>query len=373
MQSTNFGTRSGLQVPPVSIGAMRLPQDSMDAVGVIRHAIDSGMRYIDVSRGYGEAELVLGRALRDGYREKVILSTKCSPWIKKVDDRDDGSAGSVLRRIEESLLRLDVDCLDFYQVWNVDKREAWETATRKGGMVDGIRMAMERGLVKHTGFTTHDSVENLLEYLPAADWCEILLVSYNILNRRYAPVLAKARELGIGTVVMNPVGGGTLVEDSEVFRPLCDEVGAVSLPDLAVRYVFSNPNVDTMLCGMSARADADASIASVQRGAFSPGQVRRIDEFVSGRSREKAGFCTGCKYCMPCPAGIRIPAIMGAIYDDRFLGLRRSAGRKYQQATREVTPEACMKCGKCEDKCTQGLAIMREIQDAMTAYGVREA
>ncbi len=158
-----FGTRSGFQVNPVSIGAMRLPGDATDAVALIRRAIDAGMVYIDTSRGYGESEFLLGRALRDGYREKVVLSSKCSPWIKKVREDDDGSADSVVRRIEEQLLRLDVEYLDVYQVWNIHNPEGWETATRPGGMVDGIRKAIDRGLVGHAGFTTHDSPESLLE------------------------------------------------------------------------------------------------------------------------------------------------------------------------------------------------------------------
>ena len=125
MNLKSFGKRSGLEVADVSIGAMRLPADAIDAVELIRRAIDSGMKYIDTSRGYGESELILGRALTDGYREKVILSSKCSPWVKKVKDTDDGSANAVRRRIDETILRLGVDYLDFYQIWSVNNPENW--------------------------------------------------------------------------------------------------------------------------------------------------------------------------------------------------------------------------------------------------------
>ncbi|MBD3240658.1 MAG: hypothetical protein GF331_08755 [Chitinivibrionales bacterium] len=369
MERRSFGTRSGLKVAPVSIGAMRLPGDGLDGVALVRKAIDAGMRYIDTSRGYGESEFVLGKALKDGYREKVALSTKCSPWIKKVTDSDDGSADSVLRRIEESLLRLDVPYLDFYQVWNIHNRDAWELATKKGGMVDGIKKAMANGLVKHTGFTTHDSVDNLLEYLPQADWAEVILVSYNLLNRTYAPVLAKAHELGIGTIVMNPVGGGKFAENSPVLATLAEQVGAASVADLAVRFVASNPDVDTMLCGMSKPADVDDTIASVERGTFSDTQMDTIRAYFDERSREKVSFCTGCNYCMPCPQGIQIPQIMGAIYEDRFLGLKEGAKGAYGWATREVKPDACTKCKACEKKCTQKLEITRELEYALREYG----
>jgi uncharacterized protein len=360
-----FGKRSGFEVAPVSIGAMRLPEDAVDAVALIRHAIDSGMRYIDTSRGYGESEFKLGRALKDGYREKVILSSKCSPWVKKVSDDDDGSADSVRRRIDETLLRLDADKLDFYQVWSVNNRENWDLATKKGGMVEGIVRARDEGLVGHIGFTTHDTPENVVECLDEADWAEVILVTYNLLNRSYEPVLAKAHELGIGTIVMNPVSGGRLTGHSDVIMELGRELGANSVADLAVRYVLSNLNVDTILCGMQKPSDVDDTIASAQRGALSSDQVAAANEFFASKSRENVGFCTGCKYCMPCPAGINIPGIMTAVYEARFLGLTDDARKSYAGATRDVGPDACTNCGACEQKCTQSLQIRRELKWAM--------
>ena len=360
-----FGKRSGLEVAPVSIGAMRLPEDCVDAVALIRQAIDAGMCYIDTSRGYGESEFKLGRALKDGYREKVILSSKCSPWNKKVRPDDDGSADSVRRRIEETMLRLDVDFLDFYQVWNINNREAWEMATKKGGMVEGIRKAMDEGLVGHTGFTTHDTVDNLLEYLDMADWAEVILCTYNFLNRTYEPVIEKAHAKGLGTIVMNPVGGGRLTGESAVIMELAEQLDVASVPDLAVRYVLSNPNVDTILCGMQQHSDIDATIAAAEQPLLSAEQIETVNAFFAAHSRENVSFCTGCKYCMPCPAGINIPGILGAVYEARFLGLTANAKRAYMGATKDVTPDACTDCGACEEKCTQNLKVRAELKYAM--------
>jgi len=369
MAINEFGKRCGLGVNPISIGAMRFPQDVMEAVGLIRHAIDNGLVYIDTSRGYGESEFVLSRALKDGYREKVILSSKCSPWIRKVQDNDDGSADSVRRRIEETMVRLDVDYLDFYQVWNIDSPTAWEIATRKGGMVDGIRKAIDEGLVRHTGFTTHEDPERLLGYLDQADWAEIILVSYNLLQHDYVKVLAKARQLGIGTIVMNPCGGGCFAENSEVLMTLAREVGAETVAELAIRYVYSNPDVDTMLCGMSRQSDVDDSLAAVARGKFTPEQIAIIDSFFRDRSKEKVKFCTGCQYCMPCPAGINIPAVMNLVYRDKVLGLRQGSTNDYQLGwIIGQTTDKCLKCGACEKKCTQHLNIIQELEYAHRTY-----
>jgi hypothetical protein len=364
----DFGKRSGHKVPPVSIGAMRLPKDLDAAVELLRAAIDRGMRYIDTSRGYPDSEWVVGRALKGGYRKKVFLSTKWCPWGMKFIPADDSSAGCVRRHIEEQMKRLDVDYLDYYQVWSVNSRENYNQAVARGGMVEGILKAKKEGLVRHTGFTTHDSVESLLKYIKKADWCDILLTSYNLLNTKYAPVIEAARSVGIGTVVMNPVGGGALAKSSPILAALAREVGAVSTADLAVRYVLSNPDIDTMLCGINKLSDVSDSISSVERGAFSPGQLKKINRCLEEIRKQASSFCTGCKYCMPCPEGIDIPFVMNCILDARYWGFEESARERYRNFKGKKA-DSCVKCGKCEKKCTQHLKIIKEMASAVKMFG----
>ena len=366
-EERDLGKRSGLRVPRANIGAMVLPEDNLEGVDIIRHAIDSGMRYIDTSRGYGESEHVLATALKDGYREKVVLSTKWAPWIKKVSESDDTSADCVRRRIDESMQRLQVDYLDFYQIWNICTREVWDQATAKGGMVEGILKAKKEGLVRHIGFTSHDSPENLLDYIKVADWCEVLLVGFNLLNQRYVPVLEAAHKKGIGTLVMNPLGGGRFAQVNPILQGLVKEVGAVSLPDLAIRYVLANPNVDTVLCGMKKISDVDDTLASANREPLTAEQLEKIDKFISTLSRKNVGFCTDCKYCMPCPHGINISAIMNLIYEDRFWNMKKYARFGYKWIG-DKKADACVQCGECEAKCTQKLNITEEMKYAAKEY-----
>ena len=368
MNEYPFGTRSGLTVTPVSIGAMRFPRDLSDAVALVRHAIDAGMRYIDTSRGYDESEWVLRAALKDGYREKVILSTKWAPWVMKVQDDDDGSAARTRRRIEESIARLGVGYLDFYQAWSIGSKADFEVVTKPGGMLEGILDAKRAGLVRHIGFTTHDSVENIAGYIEEASWCEVILFSYNLLSRTYAPAIEAAHKKGIGTIVMNPVGGGKLAEHCAILLDVALEVGAVSVADMAVRYVLSNANVDTILCGMTKRADVDDSVASANRPRFSPAQMARIEALLDRVMGEEKAFCTGCRYCLPCPQGIDIPAVMSWIFDERHWGFADRAKRRYQHHS-EPKPDLCTKCGACEPKCTQKLAIMNEMEYAARRLG----
>ena len=368
MKLRNFGERSGHKVAPVSIGAMRLPKDLDTAVALLRAAIDRGMRYIDTSRGYPDSEWVVGRALKNGYRKKVLLSTKWCPWNMKFIPTDDTSADCVRRHIEEQLKRLDVDYLDYYQVWSVNSRENYDQAVAKNGMVAGILKAKKEGLVRHTGFTTHDTPESLLKYIKKADWCDILLTSYNLLNTKYALVIEAARSVGIGTVVMIPVGGGALAKPSPVLASLARKVGAVSTADLAVRYVLSNPAIDTILCGMTKRSDIDDSIASAERGPFATKELERINAFLGGIRQKIATFCTGCRYCLPCPQGIDIPFVMNCILDARYWGFKESARERYRNFKGKKAA-ACVKCGKCEKKCTQHLKIMKEMANAVKMFG----
>lgn len=364
----DFGKRSGHTVAPVSIGAMRLPRDLDTAVALLRAAIDKGMRYLDTSRGYSDSEWVVGRALKDGYREKVFLSTKWTPALIKVNPTDDFSGDCARRRLNESLKRLDVDYLDYYQVWSVNCREHYDQATAKGGMVEGILKAKSEGLVRHTGFTTHDSVENVLKYIREADWCDILLTTYNLVNPKYAPVIEAAHARGIGTVVMNPVGGGALAKKSPVLEALARDAGAVSTADLAVRYVLSNPHIDTMLCGMTRLADVGDSIASVERGAFSAGQLEIINRRLADIKSRASAFCIGCKYCLPCPEDIDIPFVMACLLDARYWGLEENARERYRNLKGKKAVD-CVQCRKCEKACTQHLEIVREMANADKLFG----
>ena len=364
----DFGTRSGLKVAPVSLGVMRLPGDSLQATKVVRHAIDKGIKYIDTSRCYGETELLLGRALTDGYRERVFLSTKSSPWTFKITDQDDGSAESLINRIKEQLFRLNTDYLDFYQVWSINNKETWDIASKPGGMVDGIKQAMKSGLVKHSGFTTHQNPDELLQCLNDAEWCEVILVSYNLFQNDYAKVLKKAHELGIGTIVMNPVGGGKFVEDSPVLKKLATKLGVPSVLELALRYVFSNPYVDTILCGANKISDIDSTVAISQLPPFSDEEILVIQDFIENLSRDKVSFCTSCGYCKPCPQGIQIPEIMSAVYEEKYLGFFDAAKYAFNNATKDVSPIVCTECGVCEKKCTQHLNIIQELKYATDKF-----
>ncbi len=371
----DFGRRSRLKVYPVSIGAMRLPSDDEQAVALMRQAIDAGMIYIDTSLGYGDSEIKVGKSLKGGYRQRVILSTKSSPWNKKTDPPNDSSAERTYRRIIESMERLDVDYLDFYQIWSINNPHHYKEATRTGGMLDGIFHAMNKGLVRHAGFTTHDSPENVSRYIDEADWCEAILFTYNMLDRTYKDVIAKAHEKGIATIVMNPIGGGMLNEGS----PMLNEAVKNTLDmddtvEAAHRYLAGDENVDTILCGISKPSDIVSTIENYCKGSLSVEQRLALEKALVIISKTGMNFCTGCGYCMPCPAGIKIPEMMNVFYLDKMLHVPKKAMEAYNwqmnpdNCEGSKAPSKCVQCGQCEQKCSQKLKIIDNMKYLAEAY-----
>lgn len=372
----DFGKRSGLKVYPVSIGAMRFPENYDDAIALIRQAIDAGMIYIDTSRGYGDSELKLAKALKDGYREKVILSTKWCPWNLKVEPTDDTSADCAYKRILESMKRLDVDYLDFYQLWSINNNEQWLQCTQKDGMLDGIFRAKKEGLVKHIGFTTHDTPENIGKYIDEADWCQAILFTYNILNRTYEEVIAKAHEKGIATIVMNPIAGGVLAQDSlPLNNAVKNAIGPANLAEIAHRWLKSNKNIDTIICGISKPSDITSTIANYEKPDFTPQQMQSLNDEFAKLSNEKTGCCVDCKYCLPCPKNIYIPGFMQAAYFSEYLKVDGKPRNIYNwqlspnNTARSADPSECIECGKCEQKCTQKIKIIKTLKILKKKFG----
>jgi predicted aldo/keto reductase-like oxidoreductase len=372
----DFGKRSGLKVHPVSIGGMRFPQDVEESVAIIRQAIDSGMVYIDTSRGYVDSETKLAKALKNGYREKVILSTKWCPWNLKVEPTDDTSAECTYKRILESMKRLDVDYLDFYQLWSINNNELWVQATRKGGMLDGIIRAKKEGLVRHIGFTTHDSPENISKCIDEADWCEAILFTYNMLNRTYEDSIAKAHAKGIATIVMNPISGGVFAQDSAPLKDAVrNAVGSDDVVETAHRWLKTNKNIDTIICGIGKPSDITSTLTNYEKPDFTADEIERLNAEFEKITNKNVGGCVDCGYCMPCPKKINIPAFMNIAYYSEFLKVTTKPLNQYkwqvnpQNADRSADPSECVECGRCEQRCTQKIKIIQTLKTLKRKFG----
>lgn len=365
VQYRPFGS-TGEKISALGFGAMRLPMykkgeeqhvDEEKAIPMLRRAVELGVNYFDTAYPYcnGESEIVVGKALRD-VRDKVLVSTKMPTWLVK-------EKSDYRRFLEEQLKKLDMDYIDFYHFHGLNKQR-WEETVLKLDLLEEAQKAKDEGLIKHISFSFHDKPEVLKELVDTGAF-ETLLCQYNLLDRSNEEAIAHAHQKGLGTVVMGPVGGGRLAGlPADARKGLATPIK--SSAELALRFVFANQNVDCALSGMSTmeQLEENAQIAA-SRAALSPEDLQAVNEMMEENKRLADLYCTGCGYCVPCPQEIKIPDIFRIMNYHRVYGLTEYARTQY--ARLEVKADACVECGKCEEKCPQNIEIRKQLKETHAA------
>jgi len=369
MVYNTFGN-TGIKMSALGFGAMRLPMrgegenkeinDDL-AIPLMRRAFDLGVNYIDTAPYYCDklSEGAVGKALK-GYRDKVYVSTK-NP-IENI------SASDWMKRLENSLKNLDVDYIDFYHFWGIKLAgfQEWDKLT--DGPLQAAERAKSEGLIKHLSFSYHDSPENLRPIIDSGRF-ESVLIQYNLLDRSNEENIAYAKEKGLGTVIMGPVGGGRLGAPSEVLLNLLKEKPA-STAEMAMRFVLANPTVDVALSGMSdlAMLEENAKIAA-KEGHLTSDELATVNTMMEENKKLAKLYCTSCNYCLPCPQEIKIPHIFNIMNNHRVYGLTDHAKNAYGQVMRgegwqkSADATKCIECGICEEKCPQNLPIIKQLKE----------
>lgn len=374
MQYRLFG-RTGINISTLGFGAMRLPGNPVDGktvydeelgVQIIQRAFELGVNYVDTAPYYcdGESEVIVGKALK-GWRDKVYLSTK--------NPIEDNSGANWRERLEKSLRKLDTDHIDFYHMWGID----WETYEKSidvpnGPLAEAFR-AKEEGLIRHVSFSFHDVPESMIRLIDTGHF-ETVLCQYNLLDRANEQAIAHAHEKGLGVVVMGPVAGGRLGMPSAAIKNLLP--GKInSSAEIALRFVMANQGVTCALSGMSSLAmvEENARVAS-NAAPLTPAELLQIENSMNENKKLADLYCTGCKYCMPCPFDVNIPLIFELMNQHRVYGLTEHAREQYAQIGKnEWMPgknaEACTECGLCETKCPQSIEIRRQLKESHAALG----
>jgi hypothetical protein len=359
---------TGLHVSQLGFGAMRLPMhgegdarrvDRDLAFPMLERALAGGVNYFDTAAGYcnGDSQRVLGEFLR-GRREQVVLSTKNPCYA---DDGDEW-----LRLLEQSLERLRTDHIDIYNHHGI----SWERycSVVEPKLSRRMRNAKEQGLIRHICCSFHDNNASLVK-LADTGYPDVLTVQYNLLDQSLAEGIAHAHARGIGIVVMGPVGGGRLGVDSTVLEELVADVKRV--PDLALRFVLANPNVDVALSGMSTMAHVDENLRVASDGrALTPDETKSLDVHLQRLKAMSDLYCSGCGYCKPCPQEVDISAVFQTFNQGRVYGLWDNARERYRNLVKGGhSADRCVKCGACEPKCPQNISIADELERAARALG----
>ena len=208
-----------------------------------------------------------------------------------------------------------------------------------------------------------------------------MLVQYNFLDRHNEPAIAHAAQNGMGVVVMGPVAGGRLATPTGV---IVDDEGVleVKTPELALRFVWNNPDVTVALSGMNELAQIEENVAAANRAAgMSAEELAQVEQLVRQNEKLAELYCTGCGYCMPCPNGVNIPENFRYMNWLRVWGLEEEAKEGLLALNEEGTwgpwagrieglkAEACVQCGECEPKCPQNIPIIAQLEEVAEALG----
>lgn len=368
MQYRRLGN-TGMSVSALGFGTMRFPLkedqsvDEKRAIAMLRRGIDAGINYIDTAYPYhgGQSETIVGKALLDGYREKVYLATKCPVWMIESEADFD-------RILDEQLEKLQTDCIDCYLLHALD-RPRFEQKVKKFQLVDRAVKAREAGKIKWIGFSFHDSYqvfEEILDYTEQWDFCQI---QYNYINTEEQPGtkgLLRAAEKGLGVIVMEPLLGGKLANLS-VHVAECLPKGKAPV-QAAFDYLWERPEVSLLLSGMSDEKQVEDNLLYADRSAV---RIQSEDEAACYENAKRIFDamalvnCTGCGYCMPCPSGLTIPEIFAAYNKSASVG-SEEAKEAYEGLS--VKPSECVACGSCERECPQHLEIGSRMKEVLAFF-----
>jgi predicted aldo/keto reductase-like oxidoreductase len=340
--------------------------DRERAIPMLVRAYESGVNYFDTGKWYcgQDSERALGEAVKSMDRGKIFLSTKYA--------QGEPTAKDLREKFETSLALMDQQYVDFYHLWGI----SWESFRTKidipGGPLKEFLKLKEEGLARHLSFSFHSDAAEITKLVDTGIF-ESMLCQYNFLDRRCEEGMTYAASRGLGVVIMGPVGGGRLGTHSDVVAKILPGGAAMSTPELALRFVLSNPSVTVALSGMSTIGQVNQNVAAASRSSWlSAEEQSRVRAAAEENQKFMDLYCTGCAYCMPCPHEVNIPRIFEAMNLKTVWGLEKPARNMYAEIgtnpwVKGNKADACIECGECEPKCPQKIPIASQLAESRIA------
>lgn len=360
-----------MKVSAIGLGTMRFDEDDILAgnyhkcAEIPLYALEKGINYWDTAPFYchDKSETVTGLALSQVKREEVYLTSKTN--LNTLEG--DSSRDAFRRRLETSLERLKTDYIDFYHMWCMLSLESWEKHMEL--LYSYFEEAKAEGLIRNIVFSSHMTGDDI-EKVVATGKFKGMLIGYNAINYRFRQSgLTSAYENGMGVVVMNPLGGGMIPRNPEVFSYLAEDTH-LTVPQAALRFVASHREITVTLSGCTTKAHIDDAVKAVEGLEEHP--AAEITALYEDKGPVLNNLCTGCAYCDACPKGIPIPKFMDA-YNQTILTGETSASLKRLENHWDLPWEQareCIACKKCEKLCTQHLPIIDRLKEIVDAGGL---
>ncbi|HNW33496.1 MAG TPA: aldo/keto reductase [Candidatus Ozemobacteraceae bacterium] len=369
-------TREPLSI--LGFGCMRLPQknrgiDETAALELIDIALEKGVTYFDTAVPYhmGASEPFLGRALaRDNKRSKVKIATKLPHWqTHSVRDMEAVFASQ--------LEHLQTDVIDYYLVHSLNA-STWIKA-REAGVLDFLDQARRDGRIRFAGFSYHGTREGFSPIVDAYTW-DFCQIQYNILdeqNQAGTAGLEYAASKGLGVIVMEPLRGGNLARTppAEIQSVWNRSETKRSPAEWALRWVWNRPEVSVVLSGMNHPDQLKENLKIADEalpGSLTGEELSLVSEAAATYRKLMKVGCTGCQYCLPCPAGVDIP---GCFESYNSLHLFQDPGasgfyliRMGGAMGKPAMASQCIRCGACVRKCPQSIPIPDILPDVAKAF-----
>ncbi len=370
MQYVDF-KHDGKKVSRFGLGCMRLPSvkdgegnstiDEPKAIELIREAIDNGVNYIDTAYFYPGSEVVVGKALKDGYREKVMLATKL-PMSKVTCEED------LQKYYQEELDNLQVDHIDVYFLHNLFPVN-WDKV-KKYNAIEFMENLRNKGEISYIAASIHGDNPHIEEVITAYDW-ELVMIQYNYFDKfKQAGIkgLKVASAKGIPVVAMEPLHGGMLVNDvpqvvEDAFKNF-DKASTNS--ERAFMWLYNQPEITVVLSGSSSMDQLHDTLRIFDKSKVDV--LSEEDELIYDNARAAWESlvnieCTGCNYCMPCPAKVNIPLVFQR-WNDFKVAPEQKWLYNVMLVGKGTDASKCIDCGKCEKLCPQKLSIPEKLKEA---------
>ena len=395
MTYRNFSGQEEDRVSILGYGCMRWPTvPSPDGKGdlidqdevnrLVDYAMAHGVNYYDTSPVYvqGWSEKATGIALKRHPRESFKIATKLSNFANYTRENS-------IQMYRQSFIDLQVDYIDYYLLHSIGNGgiQTFRARYIDNGMLDFLLKEREAGRIRHLGFSFHGTQDVFDEVLAMHDqvhW-DFVQIQLNYQDWRHATrrnvnaeyLYAELEKRQIPAVIMEPLLGGRLsnLPDHIVAR-LKQQRPESSVASWAFRFAGSPQGVLTVLSGMTYMEHLQDNIRT-----YSP-LVPLTDEerqFLFDTADLIAGYptipCNDCKYCMPCPYGIDIPAVLlhynkcvneGNIPQDKLDENYRQARRAFLIGYDRSVPRLrqashCIGCSQCNEHCPQSIDIPKEL------------
>jgi uncharacterized protein len=351
MQEGNIISRTlgktGLKVPVISFGVMR-----SDNPNLCKAAYEKGIKLFDTAHVYqnGNNETMLGNLLKGYPRNSFLLATKIVPAGVDKDGKpsEQTTAEDFIEKFNLSLSRLQMDYVDILYVHDIRNVELLECKP----IINVLKKLKKEGKAKFVGFSTHRNEPVVISAAADTDNWDVILTSYNFKQTYINEInsaIKKASQAGIGIVAMKTLAGGGFL-DKEKTKPINTAA--------ALKWVLSNPDVHTVIPGMTEFDQLDLNIKLLTDLKITEDEKK--DLIIA--SAETGLYCTGCSNCVrACPKNLPVPDLMRAyMYAYGY----SNPGMAHSLLTElGINDNPCKSCDNCEVDCTKKFNVKEKIAD----------